>query len=42
MAERNIYRMRGKDDVDNNLYQVWSWVKIGESDWTIRTLKLDK
>jgi len=22
MAERNIHRMRGKDDFDNNLYQV--------------------
>ena len=22
MAERNIYRMRGRDDLDNNLYQV--------------------
>ena len=24
MAERNIHRMRGKDDFDNNLYQVWT------------------
>lgn len=22
MAERNIYRMRGQEDLDNNLYQV--------------------
>lgn len=22
MAERNIFRMRGNDEIDNNLYQV--------------------
>ena len=32
MAERNIYRMRGNDEVDNNMYQVW---RVLESEATI-------